>query len=150
MVALMTQELDLHGAEKVLEIGTGSGYQAAILSKLCGHVVTVERIPELSQKAKAVLDDLGITNVEFQVGDGTLGWASGAPYDRIIVTAGAPEVPAELYRQLAVGGRLVIPVGEGYPQMLQTVEKRPEGQIINDVCECSFVPLIGAEGWPSQ
>lgn len=147
MVGLMTQELKLRGTEKVLEIGTGSGYQAAILAKLCRQVVTIERIAELSQQAHHVLDQLGITNVECHIADGTLGWAAGAPYDGIIVTAGAPSVPSALYDQLALDGRLVIPVGTESPVMLQTIIKRETGREVIDVCPCSFVPLIGEEGW---
>lgn len=148
MVALMTQELLLQGNENVLEIGTGSGYQAAILAQLCRHVVTIERIEELSLKARKVLESLGYKNIEYIVGDGSLGWAEGAPYDRIVVTAGAPTMPQELYRQLAEGGRLVIPVGADSPLILQTIVKSRKGPIVSDVCECSFVPLIGAEAWP--
>jgi protein-L-isoaspartate(D-aspartate) O-methyltransferase len=147
MVALMTQELRLHGDEKVLEIGTGSGYQAAILSRLCRQVVTIERIAELSRQAEQVLRGLGIGNVEFHVGDGTLGWPPREPYHGIIVTAGAPEVPPELYRQLAPGGRLVIPVGTESPLMLQTIVREESCPRKTDVCPCSFVPLIGEQGW---
>lgn len=148
MVALMTQELHLQGTEKVLEIGTGSGYQAAILSRLCRQVVTIERIAELSHQARHVLQELGIRNVECHIGDGTLGWPADAPYDGIIVTAGAPDVPPELYRQLVLRGRLVIPVGTESPLMLQTIIKEESGPRTIDVCPCSFVPLIGEKGWP--
>ena len=147
MVALMTEELQLGGTETVLEIGTGSGYQTAVLARLCRRVVTVERIPELSQQAQERLAGLGLKNIEFQVGDGSLGWSESAPYDRILVTAGAPEMPPELYRQLAEGGRMVIPLGTGSPLTLQSIVKSPSGPQVTDVCECSFVPLIGAEGW---
>ncbi|HTI51297.1 MAG TPA: protein-L-isoaspartate(D-aspartate) O-methyltransferase [Planctomycetaceae bacterium] len=150
MVALMTQELRLSGDECVLEIGTGSGYQAAILAKLCRRVVTIERIAELSAKARTVLDSLGIRDVECHVGDGSLGWPADAPYDGIIVTAGAPEMPQELYAQLRPEGRLVIPIGAEHPQMLQTIIKRDGGPLVIDVCECTFVPLIGEEGWPND
>jgi protein-L-isoaspartate(D-aspartate) O-methyltransferase len=150
MVALMTQELRLLGDELVLEIGTGSGYQAAILGKLCRRVVTIERIAGLSAEAQSVLGQLGYTNIEFHVGDGSRGWPADAPYDGIIVTAGAPEVPAALYEQLRIGGRLVIPIGQGHPQMLQTIVRREEGPLVIDVCECSFVPLIGEEAWPEE
>jgi protein-L-isoaspartate(D-aspartate) O-methyltransferase len=146
----MSQELRLSGEETVLEIGTGSGYQAAILSKLCRHVVTVERIPELSQEAQALLRALGLTNIEFHIDDGSLGWPAGAPYDGIIVTAAAPEVPPELYDQLQLGGRLVIPIGAGHPQILQTIIKHEDRPQVIDVCECSFVPLIGEEGFASS
>ena len=148
MVALMTQELALSGTETVLEIGTGSGYQAAILSKLCAHVITVERIAELSQAARAILDALGCTNVECLVGDGSLGSPQRAPFDRIIVTAGAPKVPQQLCEQLTTGGRLVIPIGSDSPQMLQVITRTQAGIMTVDVCPCSFVPLIGSAAWP--
>lgn len=147
MVALMTQELSLRGGERVLEIGTGSGYQTAILSRLCRQVVTLERLPELAAPAGEILQRLGIANVEQHVGDGSLGWPAGAPYDGILVTAGAPEVPPELYRQLKLNGRLVIPVGRNSPLQLQTIVKQTTGPLVIDVCPCSFVPLIGAAGW---
>lgn len=148
MVALMTQELSLRGTETVLEVGTGSGYQTAILSKLCERVVTIERIRELSERAQRALAALEIENVEFLVGDGSVGWEPGAPYDRILVTAGSPEIPPQLLRQLAPEGRLVIPVGRENPLKLQTIVNDPErGRLVIDVCECSFVPLVGAAGW---
>jgi protein-L-isoaspartate(D-aspartate) O-methyltransferase len=150
MVGLMTQELGLGGSETVLEIGTGSGYQAAILSRLCRHVVSVERIPELSNAARQLLESLGCNNVECHVGDGSLGHPEGAPYDRVLVTAAAPEIPPSLYEQLAIGGRLVIPIGAGRPQILQVVTKGPAGPVAVDACECSFVPLIGLAGWHEQ
>lgn len=147
MVALMTAELRLAGPETVLEIGTGSGYQAAILSRLCQRVVSIERLPELSRQAGEVLQRLDCQNVELVVGDGTLGVPERGPYDGIIVTAGAPEFPSTLFQQLREGGRLVIPVGEGF-QVLQTIRKRHGQPQIDHVCECRFVPLIGAEGYP--
>jgi protein-L-isoaspartate(D-aspartate) O-methyltransferase len=150
MVALMTELLGLSGDESVLEIGTGSGYQAAILSRLCRRLVSVERIDALSQAAGRVLEDLRCENIELCVGDGSLGWPPGAPYDGIIVTAGAPDVPRPLYDQLAEGGRLVIPIGMGRPQVLKIVTRDPEGPLAVDSCECSFVPLIGAAGWPQD
>lgn len=146
MVALMTQELRLTGDETVLEIGTGSGYQAAILAKLCRRLVSIERLLELADKARETLDALGLT-VELHVADGSVGWPAGAPYDGIIVTAGAPELPTALYEQLREGGRLVIPLGEATPQMLRTIIRTPEGPLATDVCGCSFVPLIGQQGW---
>jgi protein-L-isoaspartate(D-aspartate) O-methyltransferase len=148
MVALMTQELSLTGAETVLEIGTGSGYQAAVLSRLCRHIVTLERIAELSHAAKHVLESLGCTNVECQVGDGSLGYPRRAPYDRIVVTAGAPKIPPQLLEQLNEGGRLVIPVGVDSMQVLQVATKTPSGAKVVDVCDCTFVPLIGTAAWP--
>jgi len=149
MVALMTQELALAGTETVLEIGTGSGYQAAILARLCRCVVTVERIAELSSAARQTLASLGCTNIEFHVGDGSLGFPERGPYERIIVTASAPEIPQPLYSQLAEGGRLVIPIGGGQPQVLKVIAKTAEGPITVDSCQCSFVPLIGSAAWPA-
>lgn len=148
MVALMTQSLELTGTERVLEIGTGSGYQASILSQLCAEVVTVERLAALSRQAQLVLQSLGYTNIEFQVGDGTLGCPQRAPYDGIIVTAAAPDIPAPLYHQLAEGGRLVIPVGDEYMQSLQVITKQLPEPRVRNVCDCRFVKLIGAAGWP--
>lgn len=150
MVALMTQELSLSGSETVLEIGTGSGYQAAILSRLCRHVVSLERIAELSYSAKQTLESLGCTNVECYIGDGSLGYPERAPYDGIIVTAGAPKIPPQLFEQLNEGGRLVIPVGIGRPQVLQVATKTPSGATVVDVCECTFVPLIGTAAWHDE
>ncbi len=149
MVAIMTEALTLAGPETVLEIGTGSGYQAAILSRLCRHVVSIERITELSATAQQTLASLGTTNFELHLGDGSLGYPPRAPYDRIIVTAGAPEIPQELYDQLAIGGRLVIPIGSDRPQLLKIVTKTPAGPEVEDGCPCSFVPLIGQAGWPN-
>lgn len=147
MVALMTQELRLTGVESVLEIGTGSGYQAAILSRLARRVVTIERLAPLARRARKILTELGITNVECHVGDGSVGWPASAPYDGIVVTAGAPTTPKALYDQLKLGGRLVIPIRRDPVEMLQTIVRAPAGPEIRDVCECSFVPLIGEEGW---
>jgi protein-L-isoaspartate(D-aspartate) O-methyltransferase len=148
MVALMTEALELTGTETVLEVGTGSGYQAAILSRLCRQVVSIERIAVLSESAQQMLESLGCTNVALMVGDGSLGFPEQAPYDRIIVTAGAPDIPQELYDQLAVGGRLVIPIGADRPQVLKIVTKTPAGALVSDGCPCSFVPLIGEAAWP--
>jgi protein-L-isoaspartate(D-aspartate) O-methyltransferase len=147
MVALMTQELALEGTETVLEIGTGSGYQGAILAELCRHVVTIERLAPLSEAARRLFDELGYTNITCRVGDGSLGWDAEAPYDRIMVTAGAPDIPAELYRQLRMGGRLVIPIGSARHEMLSVVDKTETGPRVVEVCDCTFVPLIGAGGW---
>ena len=147
MVALMTECLELKGMEKVLEIGTGSGYQTAILSVLCDSVYSVEKSPELHAKASRLLKELGFNNVELNVGDGTKGWPEHAPYEGIIVTAGAPEIPRPLMEQLAVGGRLVIPVGDTFTQMLKKVVKTDEGHHETDVCACRFVPLVGEYGW---
>ena len=147
MVALMTQALLLKGGETVLEIGTGSGYQAAILADLCRQVCTIERIAILSLRAREVLDRLGYHNIDYKVGDGSLGWKERAPFNRIVVTAGAPAVPPELYQQLTLGGHLVIPVGSRAPLMLQRVTRQAHGPEVTDLCACAFVPLIGAEGW---
>jgi len=149
IVALMTAELRLTGSETVLEIGTGSGYQAAILSRLCQRVVSIERIPELSRQAAAVLQRLDCWNVELVVGDGTLGCPDRGPYDGIVVTAAAPDFPDALFAQLREGGRLVVPVGEGF-QILQTIRRHHGQPRIENVCECRFVPLIGAEGYPDE
>jgi protein-L-isoaspartate(D-aspartate) O-methyltransferase len=148
MVALMTEALALAGPETVLEIGTGSGYQCAILSRLARHVISIERIASLAETARQRLETLGCTNVEMHVGDGSLGYRARAPYDGIIVTAGAPEIPRELYEQLAEGGRLVIPIGADRPQILKVVTRTPKGPIVVDGCACSFVPLIGSAAWP--
>lgn len=147
VVALMTQMLRLQGEETVLEIGTGTGYQTAVLALLCRRVVTIERLTELAGPARAVLESLGLTNIEYHTGDGTLGWPDAAPYQGIIVTAGAPDVPAPLYRQLEMKGRLVIPVGDEQTQDLQLITKTEAGAEITDAGQCRFVKLIGAAGW---
>jgi len=150
MVGLMTEALALTGPERVLEIGTGTGYQAAVLAKLCEHVFSVERIPELAETATRRLASLGIANVRITVGDGTLGWPEHAPYDGIIVTAGAPRPPDPLVHQLAEGGRLVIPVGDRHTQMLTLYVKHPDRLTERGLCACKFVPLLGAYGWPER
>jgi protein-L-isoaspartate(D-aspartate) O-methyltransferase len=147
IVALMTSHLQLSGNEKVLEIGTGSGYQAAILAKLAGEVHSVERIPELAESAQKTLKELGIKNVFVHTGDGSLGWPEAAPYDRIIVTTAAPAVPEELTAQLKLGGRLVIPVGERWNQMLEEWVRTDAGLEKRDVLPVGFVPLLGEQGW---
>jgi protein-L-isoaspartate(D-aspartate) O-methyltransferase len=147
MVALMTELLALKGDERVLEIGTGSGYQAAILAELCQKVFTVERVKTLADKARATLDRLGYTNVAMKVFDGTYGWKEMAPFDAIIVTAAAPKVPDALLEQLKEGGRLVIPVGERYSQVLLRVAKSASGVTTTTSVPCMFVPLIGNHGW---
>jgi protein-L-isoaspartate(D-aspartate) O-methyltransferase len=134
----------------VLEIGTGSGYQTAILAELAGHVYTIERFAELSEKAKKLLTDAGYTNISFRVGDGTLGWPEEAPFDKIIVTAAAPEVPPSLREQLAEGGRMVIPVGGRQLQTLLVITKEQGKLHKEELCACSFLPLIGREGWPDH
>jgi protein-L-isoaspartate(D-aspartate) O-methyltransferase len=147
MVASMTELLELKGAEKVLEIGTGSGYQTAILAILCEKVYTIERITQLRQRAAAILDKLGFRNVSLTVGDGSLGWAEFGPYNAILVTAGAPEIPNALITQLAENGRLVIPVGDEFSQILNLVRKHKGRIYRKEFFGCAFVPLIGKEGW---
>ena len=147
MVALMTQALDLTGEEKVLEIGTGSGYQTAILGELAGRVFTIERIPSVAAAAKGRLDTMGYSNIVFRCADGSLGWKEMAPYDRILITAGAPRVPAFLEEQLKLTGIGVAPVGESESQSLVKVTRTSEGLIERVLCSCTFVPLIGREGW---
>jgi protein-L-isoaspartate(D-aspartate) O-methyltransferase len=147
IVALMTQCLEIKKEDKILEIGTGSGYQTAILAELGKEVYTVERINSLYQKASSLLKDLGYENIHFKLGNGSLGWQEFAPYDGIIVTAGAPEVPESLLDQLEEGGRLVIPVGGKYSQDLLKITKN-KGKINKEsVCGCIFVPLLGEHGW---
>ena len=149
MVALMTQALDLTGEEKVLEIGTGSGYQTAILAELADRVFTIERIPAIAEAAKERLTALGYTNIAFRCGDGTLGWSEMAPFDRVLVTAGAPRIPAFLEEQLVPGGVAVVPVGVRANQSLVKLTRVPEGLKQRILCGCTFVPLIGREGWTS-
>lgn len=150
MVALMTECLNLKGGERVLEIGTGSGYQMAILAEIAKEVYSVERFQELADNAKKALDRLGYANCRIMTGDGTLGWEEYAPYDGIIVTAGAPGIPESLVRQLKDGGRLVIPIGGGFSQVLTIVEKKGRAITTKEVCGCIFVPLVGKEGWPDE
>lgn len=147
MVALMTEALNLAGKEKVLEIGAGSGYQAAILSCLARDVYSVERLPELALEARERLKRLGFNNVEVKVGDGTLGWDEFAPYDAIIVTAGANQIPNLLLQQLSDGGKLVIPVGSIWFQNLRLVTKSGDEYFEESLGGCRFVPLIGEYGW---
>jgi protein-L-isoaspartate(D-aspartate) O-methyltransferase len=147
MVALMTELLGLSGSERVLEIGTGSGYQAAVLAELCSKVFTVERVKPLAEKARLALDRLGYRSVAIKVYDGTYGWKEMAPFDAIMVTAGAPDVPGPLVDQLRPGGRMVIPVGDRSTQRLLKVVRTGEGPVIESSIPCVFVPLIGAHGW---
>src|SRR6266699_1066403 len=147
MVATMTQALQLRGQERVLEIGTGSGYQAAVLSQLAAHIYSVERIQQLACIAARRMSKLGRQNVTIYVGDGSLGWEDEAPYDRILVTAAAPEVPAHLYDQLVTWGMLVIPVGRHDHQELLVVHRAPWGPETRSLGGCLFVPLVGEEGW---
>jgi protein-L-isoaspartate(D-aspartate) O-methyltransferase len=147
MVGLMTSLLELQGTEKILEIGTGSGYQAAVLGALAAEVHSVERIPELAASAREKLAVLHFNNITIHVGDGSLGWPEAAPYDGILVTAGAPVSPPGLPEQLKDGGRLVIPVGEHWRQILQVWNRRGEGFEIKEILPVVFVPLRGAQGW---
>jgi protein-L-isoaspartate(D-aspartate) O-methyltransferase len=148
VVALMTTSLGLSGSERVLEIGTGSGYQAAVLAEVAAAVYSIERHEALANAARTLLADLGYRNVEVHVGDGSLGWPEEAPFDRIIVTAGAPKVPSPLLQQLRPdGGRIVIPVGESDDQVLLMVERRADRFHEQPLGPVRFVPLIGDQGW---
>ncbi len=147
IIALMTGALELNGSEKVLEVGTGSGYQTAILAELSRQVITVERVPALLEAARRVLDSLGYTNIEMHAAEETLGWQSGAPYDAILVTAGAPNAPDDLIAQLAIGGRMVVPTGPRYAQELCKITRRKDNNLIQNLGGCRFVPLIGKGGW---
>lgn len=147
IVATMTQALKLTGTEKVLEIGTGSGYQAAVLSRICAQVYTVERINSLLARARKVFDKLRYYNIRSKLDDGTMGWPENGPYDAIIVTAGGPEVPQPLVDQLSENGRLIIPVGDQHVQELQLVQKN-EGQVeMSCLASVRFVDLVGEHGW---
>jgi protein-L-isoaspartate(D-aspartate) O-methyltransferase len=149
MVGMMTELLSLWGDETVLEVGTGSGYQTAILAELSGFVVSIERHAPLANRARGLLEHLGYRNVDIHLGDGTLGYPPRAPYDRILVTAGSPEIPRPLIKQLALNGRMVIPVGRSEMQTLKIIHKDAEGKVTaDDYGECLFVPLIGSHGWP--
>jgi protein-L-isoaspartate(D-aspartate) O-methyltransferase len=143
----MIQALELKGDEKVLELGTGSGYEAAILAELVKHVVTVEIVPELGESAERLLRKLGYSNIEVHIAGKTLGWPAEAPYDAIIVSAGAPSVPQVLLDQLSWGGRLVIPVGSHWEQQLTRLTKRRKGNKVESLGGCYFVPLIGEGAW---
>jgi protein-L-isoaspartate(D-aspartate) O-methyltransferase len=150
IVALMTEALELKGREKVLELGTGSGYQAAILAELADRVFTVERIASLAQKARKLLESLNYYNVVIRVGDGTYGWREESPFDAIAVSAGSPSIPRMLVEQLAIGGRLVIPVGGRYSQSLiklTRLSENPDDVKKEDLGGCRFVSLIGEHGW---
>jgi protein-L-isoaspartate(D-aspartate) O-methyltransferase len=150
IVALMTEALQLTGGEKVLEIGTGSGYQAAVLAELTKQVFSIERISTVASKARKILDALGYANVLIRVSDGTHGWPEEAPFAGIIVTAGAPEIPHTIVEQLEVGGRLVIPVGDEYSQTLLKVVKKEQGYKREDLGGVRFVKLIGDYGWKAN
>ncbi len=147
MVATMTEALAARPDERVLEIGTGSGYQTAVLAELAGEVYTVERDAELAGEARALLEELGYGNIHFEIGDGSVGWRANAPYDGIVVTAGAPAVPREMEAQLRDGGRLVIPIGSRAEQELYRVTRRGDQFAMEWITSCRFVPLVGEEGW---
>ncbi len=150
MVARMTEALELHGHERVLEVGTGSGYQTAILAELAGQVYSIERFPELSSRAHTILTFLGYTNISVRVGDGTLGWKEEAPFDAILVTAASPTIPPPLMAQLADKGRLIIPLGRFFSQTLTRVVKEGESLSRTALTECLFVKLVGEYGWPES
>lgn len=148
IVAAMSEALQLDGSETVLEVGTGSGYQAAILSRLASRVLSVERIPGLANRARSALDRVGATNVIVHLGDGTRGWPGSAPYAAVVVTAGGPQIPAPLLDQLAPGGRLVGPFGERGAQELLRVRRDADGNLQQEsLGPCRFVDLLGAHGW---
>jgi protein-L-isoaspartate(D-aspartate) O-methyltransferase len=147
MSARMTEALKLTGSEKVLEVGTGSAYQTALLAEICFNVFSVEKIRALSRKARLLLDQLGYQNIALHVGDGTIGWSEHAPYDAIIVTAGAPSAPKPLLDQLSIGGRMVIPVGEEQGQTLIRVTRTRSSFKEEQLGECKFVKLLGKYGW---
>ncbi len=150
MVAIMTQSLELEGRERVLEIGTGSGYQTAVLAELAQKVFTIERIPTLTERARKVLGDLGYSNISFFSGDGSRGWPEEAPFDGIMVTAGSPDVPPTLKSQLPKGGRLVIPTGPRFTQTLYKLTREGDRFTEEEVTGCVFVPLVGDYGWKEE
>jgi protein-L-isoaspartate(D-aspartate) O-methyltransferase len=150
VVARMSEAARLGAEDRVLEVGTGSGYQAAVLSRLVRCVFSVERIPSLAREAKGRLDRLGVENVSVKVMDGTLGWSGQAPYGAILVTAGAPELPELLFRQLADRGRLVIPLGPIKQQVLTVVERRGDERVVRQLTTACFVPLVGRHGWSEE
>lgn len=150
MVALMTEALELKGNERVLEIGTGSGYQTAILAELAAKVYSIERIKVLAQRARKILDELNYLNIVIKVFDGTYGWPDEAPFDAIIVTAGAPAIPQIFIEQLKNAGRIVIPVGDRYSQVLKKAVKMQDGIVSADLTNCLFVPLIGTFAWKKE
>ncbi len=148
MVAAMTQALCLKGGERVLEIGTGSGYQTAILSAIVSRVYTIERISTLASRARRIFDQMRLTNINLKVGDGTIGWKDHAPFDGIIVTASGPDVPQGFLDQLAIGAPLVVPVGPRNQQQLLRLVRQEDGSFSREeLMDCRFVPLIGEKGW---
>ncbi len=147
MVALMSQCLEPQKTDKVLEVGTGSGYQAAILAELVNEVYTIERFSNFTKRAHRTLQDLGYTNIKLKVGDGSLGWKEFAPYNGIIVTCAAPSIPESLKEQLKENGRLIIPIGGSFSQTLKVFRKQKNIFTEEDICGCVFVPLVGKCGW---
>ena len=150
IVALMTSLLRLTGQEKVLEIGTGSGYQTAVLAEIARRVCSIERLPRLAQRARAVLDGLGYSNVWVRVGSGTLGWPDEAPFDRIVVTAGGPSVPPPLFEQLSAGGIMILPLGDLEAQTLTVVENVNGSMRLTPHGDCKFVRLVGKYAWDNS
>lgn len=151
IVAAMTAALELKGNERVLEVGAGSGYQTAVLSQLARRIYSIERITSLASRARRTLDQCGVTNVNLKVGDGTIGWKDQAPFDGILVAAGAPVVPEDYLDQLEPGGRLVMPVGSLDAQTLLRVTRNSNGDYIEErMMDCRFVPLIGKQGWADE
>ena len=148
IVGAMTEALALKGEERVLEIGTGSGYQTAIIAELCRQVFTIERLNNLSRKAQNILESLNYMNIVFKMFDGTYGWPDQAPFDAILITASAPEIPDSLVKQLGDGGRLVAPIGGADKQKLVVLTKKGDSVSRRDLVNCKFVPLIGKYGWP--
>ena len=151
MVASMTAALELQGNERILEIGTGSGYQTAVLSRLVKRVYSIERIAVLAGRARKILDHLQLSNINIKIADGTVGWKDQAPFDGILVAAGSPDVPAEYLEQLEVGGKLIMPVGDQKQQVLIRIIHQVDGSFKREqLMGCRFVPLIGEQGWPSS
>jgi len=152
IVAYMAESLALEGGEKVLEIGTGSGYAAAVLAEIAAEVYTIERIEGLATMARKILDELGYSNVHVRCGDGTLGWPEEAPFDGIVVAAGGPDVPDTLKHQLKTGGRLVIPIGrsKAYQELVRVTRVAEDEFKAEDLVPVRFVPLVGEEGWSSE
>jgi protein-L-isoaspartate(D-aspartate) O-methyltransferase len=147
IVALMCQELGLEEGKRILEIGTGSGYQTTVLAVMGYTVYTIERYDELSIQAQEIMKNLGITGIHFKIGDGSIGWEEESPFDGIVVTAGAPFVPEDLMKQLTTGGKIIIPIGDRISQRLQVIEKGEKIIEKRDICGCTFVPLVGKQGW---
>jgi protein-L-isoaspartate(D-aspartate) O-methyltransferase len=151
MVAAMTAALELQGHERILEIGTGSGYQTAILSRLVKRVYSIERIAVLVGRARKILDHLQLSNINIKIGDGTVGWKDQAPFDGILVAAGSPDIPTKYLEQLDIGGKLVLPVGDRDQQILMRITHKDDGSFKREqLMGCRFVPLIGEQGWQAE